>query len=279
MEIKKDMVSFITGGAGGIGLAIASALAARGARIMLADIDQGKLDKAAAALTASGADVGTVLCDVADEAQVRDAANATINRFGKVHIVVNNAGVALGGTPGQIAMKDWRWIVDINLIGVAHGVEIFTPLIQSHGEGGYFINTASMAGHGAAPGMAPYNATKFAVVGYSEALKQELAPSNIGVSILCPAWVKTNIHRSAFDKPTGGSDESDPRYKEMAAVIDAGIDPADVAEWTAQCVEADRLYIFTHPEFSGAIDYRHAMINADYDACSEFPAFQEKDAQ
>ncbi|MEP2103189.1 MAG: SDR family NAD(P)-dependent oxidoreductase [Parasphingorhabdus sp.] len=278
MKINKDMVSFITGGAAGIGFAIAGALAARGVKIMLADINQDKLDEAAAALTATGAEVGTVLCDVADEAQMRAAAQATIDRFGKVHIVVNNAGVAIGGRPGEIDMKDWRWIVDINLIGVALGVEIFTPLIQSHGEGGYFINTASMAGHGAAPGMAPYNATKFAVVGYSEGLKQELAPSNIGVSILCPAWVKTNIHRSAFDKPTGGRDESDPQFQTMAAVIDSGLDPADVAEWTAQCVEADRLYIFSHPEFAGAIDQRYAMIKADYDACSDFPAFQKKDA-
>lgn len=276
MKINKDMVSFITGGAAGIGLAIAHAFAARGVKIMLADIDEEKLNQAAAELSANGADVDTVLCDVADEAQVRAAAQATVDRFGKVHIVVNNAGVALGGAPGEIDIKDWRWIVDINLIGVAHGVEIFTPLIQSHGEGGYFINTASMAGHGAAPGMAPYNATKFAVVGYSEALKQELAPSNIGVSILCPAWVKTNIHRSAFDKPTGGGDESDPQFQAMAAVIDGGLNPADVAEWTAQCVEADRLYIFTHPEFAGAIDQRYTMVKADYDACSEFPAFQKK---
>lgn len=277
MEIKKDMVSFITGAAAGIGFAIAGALAGRGAKIMLADIDQDKLDEAATTLTASGAEVDTILCDVADEAQMRAAAKATIDRFGKVHIVVNNAGVALGGAPGEIAMQDWRWIVDINLIGVAHGVEIFTPLIQSHGEGGYFINTASMAGHGAAAGMAPYHATKFAVVGYSEALKQELAPSNIGVSVLCPAWVKTNIHRSALDKPTGGRDESDPQFKAMEAVIDGGLDPADVAEWTARCVEEDRLYIFTHPEFAAGIDYRHMMIKADYDACSEFPAFQKKD--
>lgn len=276
MKIDNQTVAFITGGAAGIGLAIGQTLGARGAKIMLADLDQAKLDEAAATLTAKGVEVDTVVCDVANEAQMRAAAEATIERFGKVHIVVNNAGVALGGMPGEIDMKDWRWIVDINLLGVAHGVEIFTPLIQSHGEGGYFINTASMAGHGAGPGMAPYHATKFAVVGYSEALKLELAPSNIGVSVLCPAWVRTNIHRSSFDKPTGGGDESDPQFQEMAAVIDSGLDPADVAEWTAQCVEANRLYIFTHPEFSGGIDQRYAMIKADYDACSNFPAFAKK---
>lgn len=274
MKITNDTVAFITGGAAGIGFAIAGALAQRGAKIMLADLHQDALDKAEAALKTNGVEIATVVCDVASEDQMRSAAQATIDRFGKVHIVVNNAGVALGGAPGQIAMKDWRWIVDINLIGVAHGVEIFTPLIQSHGEGGYFINTASMAGHGAAPGMGPYHATKFAVVGYSEALKQELAPHNIGVSVLCPAWVKTNIHRSTLDKPTGGVSESDPQFQAMSAVIDGGLNPADVAEWTAQCVEADRLYIFTHPEFSGGIDQRYAMIKADYDACAEFPAFR-----
>lgn len=274
MKIDSNSVAFITGGAAGIGLGIAQAFAKRGAKLMLADIDQTTLDAAAEKLAADGADVATVICDVADEAQMRAAAHATIDRFGKVHIVVNNAGVALGGMPGEIDLKDWRWIVDINLMGVAYGVEIFTPLIQSHGEGGYFVNTASMAGHGASPGMAPYHATKFAVVGYSEALKQELTPANIGVSVLCPAWVKTNIHRSSFDKPTGGGDESDPRFKEMSKVIDNGLEAGDVGEWTAQCVEDDRLYIFTHPEFAVGIDMRYAAIKADYDACAEFPAFK-----
>ena len=273
MKIDKNSVAFITGGASGIGLAIAKALAARGAKLMLADIDQTKLDRAARELTASGADVATVICDVSDEDQMRAAAKATIDGFGKVHIVANNAGVALGGASGEIALADWRWIVDINLIGVANGVEIFTPLIQSHGEGGHFINTASMAGHVAGPGMGPYHATKFAVVGYSEAMEGELAESNIGVSVLCPAWVKTDIHRSAFDKPTGGGDENSDQFKQMDAVIGAGLDPADVAEWTMQCVEQKRLYIFTHPEFAQFIDQRHKRIMADYAACGDVPAF------
>lgn len=276
MKITNDSVAFITGGAAGIGLGIAKAFAKRGAKLMLADIDQASLDEAAVLLAADGAEVATVICDVAEETQVRAAARATIERFGKVHIVVNNAGVALGGMSGEIDLKDWRWIVDINLMGVAYGVEIFTPLIQSHGEGGYFVNTASMAGHGASAGMAPYHATKFAVVGYSEAMKLELAPANIGVSVLCPAWVKTNIHRSSFDKPTGGADENDPRFQEMSKVIDGGLDAGDVGEWTTQCVENDRLYIFTHPEFSGGIDMRYAHLKADYDACAEFPAFKPK---
>jgi len=274
MKIDSNSVAFITGGAAGIGLGLAQAFAKRGAKLMLADIDQSALDAAAASLTADGADVATVLCDVTDEAQMRAAAQATIDRFGKVHIVVNNAGVAIGGMTGQIDLKDWRWIVDINLMGVVHGVEIFTPLIQSHGEGGHFINTASMAGHTASPGMAPYHATKFAVVGYSEAMQLELAPSNIGVSILSPAWVKTNIHRSSFAKPTGGDSEDNPQFQQMSAVINGGLDPADVGEWSALCVEANRLHIFTHPAFGAFIDARHAAVMADYDACADFPAFQ-----
>ena len=277
MNIDNGKVAFITGGAAGIGLSIAKALAARGAKIMLADLHQDKLDEAAAELSGSGADVATVVCDVADEAQMRAAANATIERFGKVHIIANNAGVALGGTSGEIDLKDWRWIVDINLMGVAHGVEIFTPLIQSHGEGGHFINTASMAGHVTSPGMAPYHATKFAVVGYSEAMVEELAPHDIGVSVLCPAWVKTNIHRSAFDKPTGTGSEDDAKFKEMSAVIDGGLNSDDVGEWTAKCVEDDRFYIFTHPEFAAFVGGRYARIKMDYAAAAEYPAFKKSE--
>lgn len=274
MQIGTGSVAFITGGASGIGFAIAKALAARGAKVMLADLNQAKLDEAVASLTAAGADAASVVCDVADEAQMRAAAAATIDRFGKVHIVANNAGVALGGRSGKIAMQDWRWVVDINLMGVVHGVEIFTPLIQSHGEGGHFINVASMAGHVAGPGMTPYHATKFAVVGYSEGMKLELEPDNIGVSILCPAWVKTDIHRSALSKPSEAGSENDPAFQKMEAVISSGIDADDVAEWTVKCVEDDRLYIFTHPAFAPYIDQRHEQIKADYAAAASQPAFK-----
>lgn len=266
-------VAFITGGASGLGLAMAKDFAAKGAKIMLADRNAEGLDAAVAMLKTNGADVARVICDVTDADQIKAAADVTIERFGKVHIVANNAGVAIGGQPGAIELKDWRWIVDINLLGVAYGVEIFTPLIESHGEGGHFINTASMAGHVAAPGMGPYNATKYAVVGYSEALKLELAPRGIGVSILCPAWVKTNIHNTGFDKPSGGptQDEAvnDPQYKQMQAVIEGGLDAGLVAGWVADCVEADRLYIFTHPDFAAFIDMKHAGIKADYDAAAK----------
>ena len=265
-------VVFITGGAGGLGRGMAKAFAARGAKIMLADRDADGLASVAAELKSDGTDVGTVVCDVADLASVEAAAQATLEQFGKVHVVVNNAGVALGGQPGEIPMQDWRWIVDINLMGVVHGVEVFAPIIQAQGEGGHFVNTASMAGHFANPGMSPYNATKYAVVGYSEGLRGELEATNIGVSVLCPAWVRTNIHNTSFGRPSGGPTQADaqndPNYQNMASVINSGLDPELVGDWVADCVKANRLYIFTHPDFATAIDMKYAQIKADYDAAA-----------
>lgn len=264
--------AFVTGGAGGIGFAIAQSLCARGAKVMLADIDAGALKAAEAKLIDAGGEVGSIVCDVASEAAVRAAADATIKQFGKVHIVVNNAGVGNGGRAGETSLDDWRWIVDINLMGVVYGVEIFTPLIKSHGEGGYIINTASMAGHVASPVMAPYHATKFAVVGYSEALKEDLARDNIGVSVLCPAWVRTQIYKSSLNSPTMrevelNADEAGS-FSAMKEVVEGGIEPALVGDWTVDCIEAGRFYIFTHPSMEAYIDARHDQIRSDYAACA-----------
>lgn len=261
--------AFITGGASGIGLAIAKSFAAKGARVMLADINAEALETAAANVSATGAEVGTVLCDVGVEADVRAAAESTIERFGKVHIVVNNAGVGIGGKAGETPIDDWKWIVDINLMGVVYGVEVFTPLIKSHGEGGYFVNTASMAGHVSSPAMAPYHATKFAVVGYTEALKDDLARHNIGASVLCPAWVRTSIYKSHLNSPTEKANASDDAgFSVMKDVVESGIAPELVGDWTVECVEAGRFYIFTHPSMEQYIGMRHEQIRADYAACA-----------
>ena len=271
MTDTSGKTAFVTGGASGLGLGMARALANRGASVMLADINEEGLAEAVAKLRAeTNAEIEGVLCDVARVDAVRRAADATLDRFGRVHIVVNNAGVGLSGEAGEIPIEDWRWLVDINLMGVVYGIEVFTPLIKSHGEGGHFINTASMAGHVAAAGMAPYNATKFAVVGYSEALAQELAPHNIGVSCLCPGWVNTRIHESGLGRPSGGvtreAMQQDDRFKEVAAVIAAGLDPDAVGEWVADCVEAGRLHVFTHGEMKPFVDLRAETVAADYQA-------------
>lgn len=275
MESLKNKVAFITGGGHGIGLSIGRIFAQQGARVVLADINEKRLASAKETLASADLSVETVVCDVADPDALRRAADFTLERFGKVHIVVNNAGVSLAGKPGKIPFEDWRWIVDINLMSVAYGVEIFTPLIQSHGEGGYFINTASMAGHIAGPAMSPYHATKFAVVGYSESIRADLAADNIGVSVLCPAWVRTDIHNAGVNKPSltnraaadeSSSNEPEAGIADIAAVIESGIAPDDLAQWVLECMLDKRFYIFSHPSMTQHLDARAALIKADYEA-------------
>ena len=275
MESLKNKVAFITGGGHGIGLSIGRIFAQQGARVVLADINEKRLASAKETLASADLSVETVVCDVADPDALRSAADFTLERFGKVHIVVNNAGVSLAGKPGKIPFEDWRWIVDINLMSVAYGVEIFTPLIQSHGEGGYFINTASMAGHIAGPAMSPYHATKFAVVGYSESIRADLAADNIGVSVLCPAWVRTDIHNAGVNKPSltnraaadeSSSNEPEAGIADIAAVIESGIAPDDLAQWVLECMLDKRFYIFSHPSMTQHLDARAALIKADYEA-------------
>lgn len=275
MESLKNKVAFITGGGHGIGLSIGRIFAQQGARVVLADINEKRLASAKETLANADLSVETVVCDVANPDALRRAADFTLERFGKVHIVVNNAGVSLAGKPGKIPLEDWRWIVDINLMSVAYGVEIFTPLIQSHGEGGYFINTASMAGHIAGPAMSPYHATKFAVVGYSESIRADLAADNISVSVLCPAWVRTDIHNAGVNKPSltngatadeSSSNEPEAGIADIAAVIESGIAPDDLAQWVLECMLAKRFYIFSHPSMTQHLDARAALIKADYEA-------------
>jgi len=272
MTDLRERTAVITGGAAGLGLSIAKAFASRGARIVLADMDGDRAVAAAAALTADGAQALGVRCDVTEERSLRDAADAALERFGKVHVIVNNAGVSVAGDTGRTPLTDWAWIIDINLMGVVRGVEIFTPLIQSHGEGGHILNVASMAGHHGAPTMGPYNATKFAVVGYSEALAPELEPQGIGVSVLCPGFARTQIHASALNAPSrrSGSATADPADAErmafFTALVEGGVSADLVGEAAARGVEAGRLFIFTHPELKALVEERSARMLADYDA-------------
>jgi NAD(P)-dependent dehydrogenase (short-subunit alcohol dehydrogenase family) len=271
MNNFENKTVFITGGASGIGLALARAFGKRGANIMIADINEANLEAATQELAGDGINVESVVCNVVDLASVQAAADATLKTFGKVHMVVNNAGVSLAGKSGSIKIEDWRWIVDINLMGVVHGIEVFTPILLEQGEGGYFINTASMAGHLTMANLAPYNATKYAVVGYSESLMQELKPLGIGVSVLCPTWIQTNIHNASKDRPSFDPEKDnikdDPMYLMAKHVVENGL-PADTfAELVVTSVAAERFYIFTDPKTQPMIDARRDLIMADYDAC------------
>lgn len=266
--------AFVTGGASGIGLAIGAALKTAGCNVMLADMAPDRLARAKAQL----GDVQTVVCDVADPASVNSAARATVETFGKVHIVVNNAGVSLAHNPGETPIEDWNWLVDINLMGVVHGIEAFTPLIKAHGEGGYFVNTASMSGHLATRQLGAYTATKFAVVGLSETLRQDLADDGIGVSVLCPGWVKTEIHKAHESRPSGTTDalESNPALEMVSEAVDNGLDPQHVADWTLQCMKDGRFYIFTHPSMRRYVQKRAAIIDADYAAACDVAHFADR---
>lgn len=276
MQELAGKAAFVTGAASGIGLAMATTFAREGMKVMLADIEIGALDKAVDALRASGADIHGVVCDVADPASVERAAQASFGAFGKVHVVCNNAGVAAGGGIDQISVDDWRWVIDVNLMGVVHGIRSFLPHIRQHGEGGHIVNTASMAGMNAGLGVSPYSATKFAVVSLSEGLAAQLGPLGIGVSVLCPSYVRTRIGESGRNRPEqyGPSRQHDPAspaaavIAEIARRLEAGLDSASVADRVLSAIHDDQLYVFTHPGMRAEVEDRFSAILAAMDAIS-----------
>ena len=264
MRDLNGKTAFVTGGASGIGLALAKAFVAEGMAVMLADIEAKVLDAAVAELKAKGARAAGVVCDVADLPSVEAAAQAAFAKFGKVHIVCNNAGVAASGSLDPVSLSDWRWVMDVNLMGVVHGVAAFLPHIRAHGEGGHFVNTASIAGMMSTMGFSPYTASKFAVVGASEGLAQQLADENIGVSILCPAFVRTRIHQSGRNRPAElgpvpvAAEGTGASFFQtlVTALVENGSDPDPIAAATLAAIRANALYVFTHPERIEAVEAR-----------------------
>ena len=273
MQDLVGKVAFVTGAASGIGLGIAEALAQAGVKVMMADIEQDALDAQVARLAATNADVAGVRADVSLKDELQRAADATIERFGKVHILVNNAGVGGGGTYGEWSDASWDWVIGVNLMSVVWGIEIFGPLMESHGEGGQIVSTASMAGLVAA--VAPgYNVTKYGVVALSEGLRPTLATKGIGVSVLCPGFIRTRIMESARAIPerlVGQIALPDPtalpnEFAVMATqAIQNGIDPLYVGELVVEGIEGDWPYIFTDNNFEAGVDLRFAAIKAGFD--------------
>ena len=201
MRDLSGKTAFITGGASGIGLALGRAFAEAGVQVMLADIEAEPLAAAVESLRSIGPGISSIACDVADPLSVDRAAEATYRAFGNVHIVCNNAGVAAGGGIDNISLDNWRWVLDVNLLGVLHGIRSFLPHIRKHGQGGHIVNTASMAGLLGGLGFSPYTASKFAVVGMSEGLAMQVRPLGIGVTVLCPGYVRTGIGNSGRNRP------------------------------------------------------------------------------
>ena len=274
MKDLAGRTAVVTGAAAGIGLCIAGALAQAGVKVMLCDIEEAALAKAVEALKRTNADVDGVKADVSLKSELNAAADATIARYGKVHILVNNAGVGGGGPYGTWTDSGWDWTLGVNLIAVIRGIEIFGPLIERHREGGHIVSTASIAGLVSSGGAIPYNVSKYGVVALSEGLRGDLAGRGIGVSVLCPGFIRTQIVNSVrnlperFDRPSEAglaAMRSSDLFKFIQDRVSHGIDPSYVGELVREGIENDWPYIFTDVEFEPLIEARFAAIKQGFD--------------
>lgn len=236
-------VAVITGGASGIGLAMAASFAARGSRLVLADIDAPALDAAEAALSGH-TDVTTSLTDVTDPGAMEQLAADVFDRHGQVNILCNNAGVAAYGPMADAGLDEWHWLMNINVWGVVHGIRSFLPRMLESGQQGHIVNTASMSGLIGMMNLGVYCASKFAVVGMSESLARELRSTPIGVTILCPMVVDTKINEHSMERRPRGEGDAFP-VGDLAGGIMA---PEVVAERVVEAIEAQHLYVLTHEE-------------------------------
>lgn len=249
----------ITGGASGIGLATARQFASRGARLVLADLDPDRLDRAVAELRGTGADAHGVPCDVRDIGQVQALADEAFRLLGEVHVVFNNAGVAIEGPVAAMTHEDWHFILDVDLWGPIHGVEAFLPRLIEQGQGGHLLFTASFAGLVPNVGLGAYGVAKYGVVGLAEVVAREAKEHDIGVSVLCPMMVGTNLFSTSARMR--GHDVAD-QVIEGEGVLDVD----EVARLTADAVLADRLYVLPHEAARVSIRRRFDRIDATFDA-------------
>jgi NAD(P)-dependent dehydrogenase (short-subunit alcohol dehydrogenase family) len=266
MDDFRDRVAVVTGGGGGIGAALAAAFAARGARLVLADLDEAAMAPVAERLRAGGAEVLTVPTDVTSLEAVRALGDAAERRFGAVHLICNNAGVATFGEIARASHADWVYTLGVNLWGVVHGVETFVPRLIAQGAGGHVVNTASMAGLVGMRWLGVYSASKFAVVGLSEALHRELAEHGIGVSVLCPMIVDTAINENSVrNRPAALANPGAPAVPPAASLMGGTISPEEVARRVVRGIERKDLYILTHPEQRDILRRRAARLDAAFE--------------
>jgi len=253
MKEVQGKVAFITGGGSGIGLGMARVFSAAGMKVVIADVRPDHLDEALKQLHAVGREAHAIRLDVSDRGAVERAAEETVRVFGKVHLVCNNAGVSIFGPMDQATYEDWDWMMNVNFNGVVNGVMSFVPKIKAHGEGGHIVNTSSMAGIIVGPGMGLYSASKFAVRGLTESLRYDLAPHRIGVSVLCPGFVRSNIHEAVLSRPEelahSGYQVGPEDIKRLDQVLSCGMLPDEVAERVLRGIRRNDLYLFSHAEF------------------------------
>jgi NAD(P)-dependent dehydrogenase (short-subunit alcohol dehydrogenase family) len=237
----------VTGGASGIGRALALAFAREGARVVVADRDEAGMDAVVSAIRGRGGEALAVPTDVTELAQVQALADRAFARFGKVHVLCNNAGVAVWGGLERATHRDWQWVLGVNLWGVIHGIEAFVPRMIAQGEPGHIVNTASMAGLIASQGLGVYNTSKYAVVGLSETLAKDLRSYGIGVSVLCPMGVDTRIQDSERSRPAALRNDAPPPG-DAVTLIGRTLAPEAVADMVVDAIRHNRLYVITHEE-------------------------------
>ncbi len=267
MKDVKDKVAVVTGAASGIGRGMAEVFAEAGMKVVLSDIEQPALERTCSALRAGGADVHAVATDVSRPEQVEQLAEQTLRAYGAVHILCNNAGVGGpgGGPSWTSSLKDWQWILGVNLMGVVHGIRTFLPIMIKQGTEAHIVNTASLAG--LVPSMMPlYCTTKFAVVGLSESLHFELIRGGLKprISVLCPGWVDTNILDSQRNRPAELANDAPPPVTAVGRAVREwvgeqlrqGLTPRAVGEQVLAAIRDERFYILTHPSETPAIEQR-----------------------
>ena len=264
MRELRDKVAVVTGAAGGIGRATAERLTREGMRVVLADIDAPLLRSVTDELSAAGREVVAVPTDVSSQQAIEALRDAALDAFGAVHVVHNNAGVVASGLIGEISLDLWKWVLDVDLWSVIHGVRAFAPLLTAQGEG-HIVNTASTAGLQANAGIGPYNVAKFGVVAVSETLRLELDGTGVGVSVLCPGAVNTRIVDAERNLPTTitastGAVADAFKSRAGATLANAGLDPADVAQMVLDGIVEDRFWIITHPAWHRIMTDRVAAM-------------------
>ncbi|MBV1905673.1 MAG: SDR family NAD(P)-dependent oxidoreductase [Pseudomonadales bacterium] len=284
MKEVEGKVAFITGGASGLGLSMARAFTAAGMKVAIADIQQDALDIVLKEFAASNAEVIGIKLDVTDRDAMEAAADKVEKELGNIHLVCNNAGVAVGGSITEMSYTDWDWVMRVNVDGVVNGMQTFLPRLLAHGEGGHIVNTGSIAGHLPVAGLSVYNTGKFAVVGMSEAVKQDLANTNVGISVLCPGIVNTNIFDSGRNRPEQLQSSTDTASKlldadkqgtdktndNIEAVFENVLDPSVIGDMVLHAVQSDEFYIFSHPEFRKPLEARAAEISASMERWADY---------
>jgi NAD(P)-dependent dehydrogenase (short-subunit alcohol dehydrogenase family) len=292
MKSFTGRTAVITGAASGFGLELARLAASHRMRVVLADVQPDALATAAAEITALGAEVLPYQLDIANAAEVEALAAATVARFGTPHIVFNNAGVASGGLIWEASAKDWDWVLGVNLMGVIHGVRLFTPLMlaaarRDPGYEGHIVNTSSMAGLVSAPNMGVYNVTKHAVVTLSETLYQDLrlVTDQVTASVLCPYFVPTGISKSERNRPLAARDDQPTRSQLVAramadkAVASGKVTAAAVAQLVFDAMTEQRFYIYSHPQALGPVQSRMDDLIGCRNPTDPFAARPEVGAQ